>query len=581
MSKEVLKTAYISFQAKGVQEIRTLITHLGRDLDKFSASIGQSQLKMASKLGDISNKIKESAKKANEAVLVGTKASTSALGKEVSALKLINKEFRGLASTSKELKGLGGRLSVRITQKSPELLRVEAAEKAAKIEEKAAKEAAREKIRAAKEAARQERESERRRREFANNIASAIGLAARFASALGRDYMNRMSMRTENLRYENLLRLSGTENARARNYGVRMVSLGGTTEGALGTLNALSSSLGGIARGDTGLLQTLGMYGIGGISPRTSPEQLINKIRARVQRGDLSKNEINALLSQLPFDDAQKRAVMSAREDLFSGELGEFKVDERNIDALYKNAEMTENLRTSIDNALGVMSNVDNGITSAINSISGLAGVLATNSEAIKGLTDLLTNNFPKLLELLGGLGGGGLSAAAAGAGGFMGALLTKAKTVAKTGWNALKWGSRFATIPAAVGATAIGGTAATTYEFVERMRKNPVQENWGTGVGDNLKIQRLANRLMTPTVDGRYDMMRIEKFNQKYGGQIPIWDRFYSKLHSENSNSNIVNNYYINYNSPQQETSIPFYLRSQRYNPFEWGEDAIYSSGY
>lgn len=578
MSKEVLKTAYINFQAKGVQEIRTLVTHLGKDLDKFSASLGQSQLKVANKLGDISNKIKESAKKANEAVLVGTKASTAALGKEVSALKLINKEFRGLASTSKELKGLGGRLSVRITQKSPELLRVEAAEKAAKIEEKAAKEAAREKIRAAKEAARQEREGERRRREFANNIASSIGLVARFASAFGRDYMNRMSMRSENIRYENLLKLSGTENARARNYGVRMVSLGGTTEGALGTLNALSSSLGGIARGDTGLLQTLGMYGIGGISPRTSPEQLINKIRARVQRGDLSKNEINALLSQLPLDDAQKRAIMSSRADLFSGELGDFKVDDRNIDALYKNAEMTENLRTSIDNALGSMSKVDNGITSAINSISGLVGKLTTNSEAIKELTDLLTKNLPELLKLLGGLGGGGLSAAAAGAGGFMGALLTRAKTVGRT---ALKWGSRLATIPAALGAITIGGTAATTYEFVERMRKNPVQENWGTGVGDNLKIQRLANRLMTPTVDGRYDMMRIEKFNQKYGGQIPIWDRFYSKLHSENSNSNTVNNYYINYNSPQQETSIPFYLRSQRYNPFEWSEDAIYSSGY
>lgn len=581
MSKEVLKTAYIDFQAKGVQEIRTLITHLGRDLDKFSASIGQSQLKMASKLGDISNKIKESAKKANEAVLVGTKASTAALGREVSALKLINKEFRGLASTSKELRGLGGRLSVRITQKSPELLRVEAAEKAAKIEEKAAKEAAREKIRAAKEAARQEREGERRRREFANNIASSIGLVARFASAFGRDYMNRMSMRAENIRYENLLKLSGTENARARNYGVRMVSLGGTTEGALGTLNALSSSLGGIARGDTGLLQTLGMYGISGISARTSPEELINKIRDRIQRGDLSKNEINALLSQLPFDDAQKRAIMSSRADLFSGELGTFSVDERNIDALYKNAEMTENLRTSIDNALGVMSNVDNGITSAINSISGLVGKLAVNSEAIKELTDLLTKNLPELLKLLGGLGGGGLSAAAAGAGGFMGALLTKAKTVGRTGWNALKWVGRFATIPAAVGATAVGGTAATTYEFVERMRKNPVQENWGTGVGDNLKIQRLANRLMTPTVDGGYDMMRIEKFNQKYGGQIPIWDRFYSKLHSENSNSNTVNNYYINYNSPQQETSIPFYLAARNQNGRMWEEDSIYNFSY
>lgn len=581
MSKEVLKTAYINFQAKGVQEIRTLITHLGKDLDKFSASLGQSQLKVANKLGDISNKIKESVKKANEAVLVGTKASTAALGKEVSALKLINKEFKGMAITSKELKSLGGRASVRITQKSPELLRVEAAEKAAKIEEKAAKEAAREKIRAAKEAARQEREGERRRREVANNIASAIGLVAQFASAFGRDYMNRMSMRTENLRYENLLRLSGTENARARNYGVRMVSLGGTTEGALGTLNALSSSLGGIARGDTSLLQTLGMYGIGGISARTSPEQLINKIRDRIQRGDLSKNEINALLSQLPFDDAQKRAVMSAREDLFSGELGDFSVDERNIDALYKNAEMTENLRTSIDNALGFMSNFDNKITSGINSISGLAGALAANSKVIKGLSDLLTKHLPDLIKLLGGLGGGGLSAVTAGAGGLMGALLTKAKTVGRWGWKALKWGSRLATIPAAVGATAIGGTAATTAEFVERIKKNPVQENWGTGVGDNLKIQRLANSLMTPNADGEYNMRRIEEFNRKYGGQIPIWNRFYSTLHSQNSNSTTVNNYYINYNSPQQETSIPFYLAARNRNGRMWEEDSIYNFSY
>ena len=174
MSKEVLKTAYINFQAKGVQEIRTLIAHLGKDLDKFSASLGQSQLKVANKLGDISNKIKESVKKANEAVLVGTKASTAALGKEVSALKLINKEFKGMALTSKELKSLGGKVSVRITQKSPELLRIEAAEKAAKIEERAAKEAAREKLRAAKEAAREEkaaaREAETRRKNFSNRV---------------------------------------------------------------------------------------------------------------------------------------------------------------------------------------------------------------------------------------------------------------------------------------------------------------------------------------------------------------------------------------------------------------------------
>lgn len=575
MSKEVLKTAYINFQAKGVQEIRTLITHLGRDLDKFSASIGQSQLKMASKLGDISNKIKESAKKANEAVLVGTKASTSALGKEVSALKLINKEFRGLASTSKELKSLGGRLSVRITQKSPELLRVEAAEKAAKIEERAAKEAAREKLRAAKEAAREEkaaaREAETRRKNFSNRAVAIAKFLGKLGIAAYGDYQNRMGLRSENLRYENLLMLSGVGNARARNYAAKMVSLGGSTEGALGTLNALSAGLGGIARGDTGLLQTLGMYGIGGISPRTSPEQLINKIRDRVQRGDLNKNEINALLSQLPLDDAQKRAIMSSRTDLFSGELGTFSVDERNIQALEKNTIATESLRSSTEKALTFFSPIDNKISGLIQSNSDLIAGMMINSNAVKELAGLIPQIGSSLANSLSGALAGALS----------GALSTNAKTVGRTGWNALKWLGRFATIPAAIGATAIGGTAATTYEFVERMRKNPVQENWGTGVGDNLKIQRLANRLMTPTVDGRYDMMRIEKFNQKYGGQIPIWDRFYSKLHSENSNSNTVNNYYINYNSPQQETSIPFYLAARNQNRRMWEDDSIYNFSY
>lgn len=545
MSKEVLKTAYINFQAKGVQEIRTLITHLGRDLDKFSASIGQSQLKMASKLGDISNKIKESAKKANEAVLVGTRASTVALGKEVSALKLINKEFRGLASTSKELKSLGGRLSVRITQKSPELLRVEAAEKAAKIEEKAAKEAAREKIRAAKEAAREEkaaaREAETRRKNFSNRAVAIAKFLGKLGLAAYGDYQNRMGLRSENLRYENLLMLSGVGNARARNYAAKMVSLGGSTEGALGTLNALSSSLGGIARGDTGLLQTLGMYGIGGISPRTSPEQLINKIRDRVQRGDLNKNEINALLSQLPLDDAQKRAIMSSRADLFSGELGTFSVDERNIQALEKNAIATESLRSSTEKALTLFSPIDNKISGLIQSNSDLIAGIMINSNAVKELAGLIPQIGSSLANSLSGALAGALS----------GALAAKAKSI----WDGVKnVGSK------------VGGSIGS---FVSRLLGGAALALTPTPLGDSTK-------------EGYWGFPSYEdykKFMEKHPGVVDCF--FHNIPNFNNSNSNTVNNYYINYNSPQQETSIPFYLRSQRYNPFEWSEDAIYSSGY
>lgn len=578
MSKEVLKTAYINFQAKGVQEIRTLIAHLGKDLDKFSASLGQSQLKVANKLGDISNKIKESVKKANEAVLVGTKASTAALGKEVSALKLINKEFKGMALTSKELKSLGGRVSVRITQKSPELLRIEAAEKAAKIEERAAKEAAREKLRAAKEAAREEkaaaREAETRRKNFSNRVVAITKFLGKLGLATYGDYQTRMGLRSENLRYENLLMLSGIGNARARNYAAKMVSLGGSTEGALGTLNALSAGLGGIARGDTGLLQTLGMYGIGGISPRTSPEQLINKIRARVQRGDLSRNEINALLSQLPLDDAQKRAIMSSRADLFSGELGTFSVDERNIQALEKNAIATESLRSSTEKALAFFSPIDNKMSGLIQSNSELIAGIMVNSNAIKELAGLIPQIGSSLANSLSGIFGG----AAAGA---ITSKFGKTWTSAK---NLVKWGSRFATIPALVGTAAVGGTAATSVEFYNRIKENPLERGgWGKGIGTNYRIQQKVNYLMTPSITGGYNMPAIERFNQKYGGQIPKFDNFYRNLHSESSydNSSTITNYYINYNSPQQDTIVPFYLRN-RGGEYSWKRDVLnYAPNY
>ena len=547
MSKEVLKTAYINFQAKGVQEIRTLITHLGKDLDKFSASLGQSQLKIANKLGDISNKIKESVKKANEAVLVGTKASTAALGREVSALKLINKEFKGMALTSKELKSLGGRVSVRITQKSPELLRIEAAEKAAKIEERAAKEAAREKLRAAKEAAREEkaaaREAETRRKNFSNRVVAITKFMGKLGLATYGDYQNRMGLRSENLRYENLLMLSGIGNARARNYAAKMVSLGGSTEGALGTLNALSAGLGGIARGDTGLLQTLGMYGIGGISPRTSPEQLINKIRARVQRGDLSKNEINALLSQLPLDDAQKRAIMSSRADLFSGELGTFSVDERNIQALEKNAIATESLRGSIEKALAFFSPIDNKMSGLIQSNSELIAGIMVNSNAIKELAGLIPQIGSSLANSLSGIFGGAAA----------GAITSKFGKI----WTSAKnFGSKVS------GGMARGGA------FISRPLGGATLSLTPNTMGDS-------------TIEGNLHLLseadRKKYLDRKYGVSELDWlqDMASSieKSSITDSYNTTNNNYNIYYSQPQQNSTVPFYLR----NPDTWERNALY----
>lgn len=547
MSKEVLKTAYINFQAKGVQEIRTLIAHLGKDLDKFSASLGQSQLKVANKLGDISNKIKESVKKANEAVLVGTKASTAALGKEVSALKLINKEFKGMALTSKELKSLGGKVSVRITQKSPELLRIEAAEKAAKIEERAAKEAAREKLRAAKEAAREEkaaaREAETRRKNFSNRVVAITKFLGKLGLATYGDYQTRMGLRSENLRYENLLMLSGIGNARARNYAAKMVSLGGSTEGALGTLNALSAGLGGIARGDTGLLQTLGMYGIGGISPRTSPEQLIDKIRARVQRGDLSRNEINALLSQLPLDDAQKRAIMSSRADLFSGELGAFSVDERNIQALEKNAIATESLRSSTEKALAFFSPIDNKISGLIQSNSELIAGIMVNSNAIKELAGLIPQIGSSLANSLSGIFGG---AAAGAATSKFGKIWTSAKNL----------GSKVS------GGMARGGAFIRRLLGGATLLFTPTPMGGGT-IDENLHLLSEADR--KKYLDRKYGVSEL--------GWLQDMASSIEKSSITDSYNTTNNNYNIYYSQPQQNSVVPFYLR----NPDTWERNALY----
>lgn len=547
MSKEVLKTAYINFQAKGVQEIRTLITHLGKDLDKFSASLGQSQLKIANKLGDISNKIKESVKKANEAVLVGTKASTAALGKEVSALKLLNKEFKGMALTSKELKSLGGRVSVRITQKIPELLRIEAAEKAAKIEERAAKEAAREKLRAAKEAAREEkaaaREAETRRKNFSNRIVAITKFLGKLGLATYGDYQNRMGLRSENLRYENLLILSGIGNARARNYAAKMVSLGGSTEGALGALNALSAGLGGIARGDTGLLQTLGMYGIGGISPRTSPEQLIDKIRARVQRGDLSRNEINALLSQLPLDDAQKRAIMSSRADLFSGELGAFSVDERNIQALEKNAIATDSLRSSTEKALAFFPPIDNKISGLIQSNSELIAGIMVNSNAIKELAGLIPQIGSSLANSLSGIFGG---AAAGAVTSKFGKIWTSAKN----------FGSKVS------GGIARGGAFISRLLGGATLSLTPTPMGGGT-MDENLHLLSEADR--KKYLDRKYGVSEL--------GWLQDMASSIEKSSITDSYNTTNNNYNIYYSQPQQNSVVPFYLR----NPDTWERNALY----
>lgn len=421
------------------------------------------------------------------------------------------------------------------------------AKEIAKTEKEAAKEAAREKLRAAKEAAREEkaaaREAETRRKNFSNRVVAITKFLGKLGLATYGDYQNRMGLRSENLRYENLLMLSGIGNARARNYAAKMVSLGGSTEGALGTLNALSAGLGGIARGDTGLLQTLGMYGIGGISPRTSPEQLIDKIRARVQRGDLNRNEINALLSQLPLDDAQKRAIMSSRADLFSGELGAFSVDERNIQALEKNAIATESLRSSTEKALAFFSPIDNKISGLIQSNSELIAGIMVNSNAIKELAGLIPQIGSSLANSLSGIFGGAAA----------GAITSKFGKI----WTSAKnFGSKVS------GGMARGGAFISRLLGGATLSLTPTPMGGGT-IDENLHLLSEADR--KKYLDRKYGVAEL--------GWLQDMASSIEKSSITDSYNTTNNNYNIYYSQPQQNSVVPFYLR----NPDTWERNALY----
>lgn len=77
----------------------------------------------------------------------------------------------------------------------------------------------------------------------------------------------------------------------------------------------ISSLLGGLRYGDTSLISYLGRFGIGLVSPSSSPEEVIRMISSRAR--SLDPNSQEALLSGLGFNMRQKELLKTGNTEEF------------------------------------------------------------------------------------------------------------------------------------------------------------------------------------------------------------------------------------------------------------------------
>ena len=234
---------------------------------------------------------------------------------------------------------------------------------------------------------------------------------------------------------------------------------------------------------------------------------------------------------------------MSSRADLFSGELGAFSVDERNIQALEKNAIATESLRGSTEKALALVSPIDNKISGLIQSNSELIAGIMVNSNAIKELAGLIPQIGSSLANSLSGIFGGAAA----------GAITSKFGKI----WTSAK----------NFGSKASGG-AARGSAFISRLLGGATLSLTPNTMGDS-------------TIEGNLHLLseadRKKYLDRKYGvselGWLQDMASSIEKSSITDSYNTTNNNYNIYYSQPQQNSTVPFYLR----NPDTWERNALY----
>ena len=218
----------------------------------------------------------------------------------------------------------------------------------------------------------------------------------------------------ESRSFYNKLLLSGVINRRAVGASVAIARYGGSLDDVLASDRSISTSLGALSRGDTSLIQHLGRFGIGGLMPNMSPEEVRSIITSRVRSKTLSANELNALMAGLTYSDAEKAQMLEGTGSIYSNAYSAFKTKSENDQKLLDAADAQIK---GYENAQKVY---DSGFYDSVNKIA----TFLTEQPIIRTLETLgtaitsLVSSLAALKVLSGGLGKGAL-----GGGGLKGGL--------------------------------------------------------------------------------------------------------------------------------------------------------------
>lgn len=262
--------------------------------------------------------------------------------------------------------------------------------------------------------------------------------AIRTARQLGTQM--RVDLRESRSFYNKLL-LSGVINRRAVGASVAIARYGGSLDDVLASDRSISTSLGALSRGDTSLIQHLGRFGIGGIMPNMSPEEVRSIITSKVRSKTLSANELNALMAGLPYSDAEKAQMLEGTGSIYSNAYSAFKTksenDQKLLDAADAQIKGYENAQKVYDSGfydsvnkianfiteqpiIRTLETLGTAITSLVSSLAALK-VLTTGAKTFLPKTDTVSpppkidtvpsSNSPKKLPRNTGKlkGGGGI----------------------------------------------------------------------------------------------------------------------------------------------------------------------------
>lgn len=227
--------------------------------------------------------------------------------------------------------------------------------------------------------------------------------------------------------------LSGTKStAAAVGYDIGLSRYGGIRGEGLESLRSFSAQLGMATRGDVSFLQTLGRWGISGVSPYDDPMSVAKKIAARAR--ELSPNEQNALFESVEFTNAQASAALKGDFSIFekTGELT--KVSDKVRDFSENFAETVQTLVANLDTVnQKIGENIDwynellKDYPNLANWIKKITGYLPDFFAALGGIAAFKTvSGLSSAAGAAGAAGGGAAGAAGAAGGRAVGASVAK-----------------------------------------------------------------------------------------------------------------------------------------------------------